>query len=115
MPSRAGERRPSPTTPSPIRRWRPTQPVRPGRPVSVAGTSARNGTSARTPVLDPQPGTVIEPAFRLVDPSINGNGPGAVPPIASSWRRAMPVSSGIDPMLTALRASAAASAEAALR
>ena len=94
-----------------------TDPARfgPADRSAFAGTSANNGTSARTPVLDPQPGTVIEPAFRLVDPSINGNGPGAVPPDRPVVAGAMPVSSGIDPMLTALRASAAASAEAALR
>ena len=80
---------------------------------AFAGASSTNGTSARTPVLDPRPGTVIEPAFRLVDPSTNGKGPGA-PPDRLVVAGAMPVSTGIDPMLTALRASAAASVEAAL-
>jgi hypothetical protein len=79
------------------------------------GASSTNGTSDRTPVLDPRPGTVVEPAFRLVDPSADGHGAGAAPPNRLVVAQAMPVSTGIDPMLTALRASAAASAEAALR
>jgi hypothetical protein len=82
---------------------------------AFTGASSTNGTSDRTPVLDPRPGTVVEPAFRLVDPSTTGNGAGATPPDRLVVAGAMPVSSGIDPMLTALRASAAASAEAALR
>jgi hypothetical protein len=76
----------------------------------------------RTPVHVPQPGTVIEPAFPLAGPS-----PAGVPALATDGRgttgplslaaaaTGMPISSGIDPMLTALRASAAASAEAAMR
>ncbi|MGH2475071.1 MAG: hypothetical protein ACRDIL_07380, partial [Candidatus Limnocylindrales bacterium] len=56
----------------------------------------------RTPVLEPRPGTIVEPAFRLADPG---------------WQdpQAVPVSGGHDPMLTALRSSAAASAVAAMR
>ena len=79
------------------------------------GQAAAGSATDRTPVLDPRPGTVVEPAFRLVDPSANGNGatPGA--PNRLVVAQAMPVSTGIDPMLTALRASAAASAQAALR
>jgi hypothetical protein len=71
-------------------------------------------TERRTPVQMPRPGTIVEPAFRLT-------GPGASVPVPGSDGRggglsaaaatAMPVSSGVDPMLTALRASAAASAE----
>jgi len=82
---------------------------------AFAGTSSANGTSDRTPVLDPRPGTIVEPAFRLVDPSADGNGAGPTAPNRLVVAQAMPVSTGIDPMLTALRASAAASAEAALR
>lgn len=80
------------------------------------------GSDPRTPVHIPQPGTVAEPAFRLSGPT-----PAPVPVLAADVRApsgmsslvatatAMPISSGIDPMLTALRASAAASAEAAMR
>jgi len=75
----------------------------------------RNGSSTGTPVLPPRPGTIAEPAFRLVDPTADGDGTGSVAPDRLVTAQAMPVSSGIDPMLTALRASAAASAEAALR
>jgi hypothetical protein len=75
----------------------------------------------RTPVHVPQPGTLVEPVFRLAGPS-----PEALPELGSNGRSpglltrttaatGMPISSGIDPMLTALRASAAASAEAAMR
>ena len=77
----------------------------------------------RTPVPIPQPGTVVEPAFRLTGPT---PATAAAGPVATDRRTppgmtglaatatAMPISSGIDPMLTALRASAAASAEAAM-
>ena len=79
-------------------------------PGQAAAVSARD----RTPVLDPRPGTVVEPAFHLVDPSANGNGAAPGAPNRLVVAQAMPVSTGIDPMLTALRASAAASAQAAL-
>jgi hypothetical protein len=69
----------------------------------------------RTPVLEPRPGTVVEPAFRLVGPGGNGSGTGSDLEGATVAAQGMPVSSGVDPMLTALRASAAASAEAAMR
>jgi hypothetical protein len=75
----------------------------------------RNGSSTGTPVLTPRPGTISEPAFRLVDPRADANGAGPETPDRLVTAQAMPVSSGVDPMLTALRASAAASAEAALR
>jgi hypothetical protein len=78
----------------------------------------------RTPVPIPQPGTVIEPAFRLSGPrpsaaaagptATDGRAPAGMTGLAAT-AMAMPISSGIDPMLTALRASAAASAEAAMR
>jgi hypothetical protein len=57
----------------------------------------------------------MEPAFRLVTPLPNGNGPvpGALARTATA--RGLPVGTGIDPMLAALRASAAASAEPAVR
>jgi hypothetical protein len=79
------------------------------------------GPEPRTPVHVPQPGTLVEPVFRLAGPSTealselasNGRGPGLLSRATAAT--AMPVSSGIDPMLTALRASAAASAEAAMR
>ena len=69
----------------------------------------------RTPVLDPRPGTVVEPAFRLVGPGGDRNGTGADRDGTAVAAQGLPVSSGVDPMLTALRASAAASAEAAMR
>lgn len=74
----------------------------------------------RTPVHVPRPGTVVEPAFRLSGPA-----PVPAPAMAADARAssgmsslaavatALPISNGIDPMLSALRASAAASAEAA--
>ena len=79
------------------------------------------GPEPRTPVHVPQPGTLVEPVFPLAGPS-----PEALPQLAANGRNpgllsrataatAMPISSGVDPMLTALRASAAASAEAAMR
>ncbi len=67
----------------------------------------------RTPVLPPGPASVAA-AFRLAPPAARSGG---VPVPAEPQRAAaqgVPVSSGIDPMLTALRASAAASAEAAM-
>lgn len=69
----------------------------------------------RTPVLGPRPGTVVEPAFRLIDQAGNGNGTGSDLEETAVAAQGLPVSSGVDPMLTALRASAAASAEAAMR
>jgi hypothetical protein len=75
----------------------------------------RNGPPTGTPVLAPRPGTVTEPAFRLVDPTAEVNGSGPVAPNQPAAAQGVPVSSGVDPMLTALRASAAASAEAAIR
>ena len=78
-------------------------------------------TDRRTPVHVPRPGTIVEPAFRLTGPlpstpvmAGDGRGPAGSLPMATA-ATAMPVSSGVDPMLTALRASAAASAEAAMR
>ncbi|HEX2469411.1 MAG TPA: hypothetical protein VHK05_02385 [Candidatus Limnocylindrales bacterium] len=78
--------------------------------LSTVGASASDG---RTPVLQPGPGTVAEPAFRLTGPSPASRDP--LVPGALVAAQALPVSSGIDPMLTALRASAAASAEAAMQ
>ncbi len=60
-----------------------------------------DGGDRRTPVLEPRPGTIAEPAFRLAGPD-------------SHHRQPVPVSGGHDPMLTALRSSAAASAVAAM-
>jgi hypothetical protein len=78
-------------------------------------SGSREGSSAGTPVLPTRPGTAAKPAFRLIDPVAESNGSGPVSPNRLVTAQAMPVSSGIDPMLTALRASAAASAEAAIR
>jgi hypothetical protein len=86
------------------------------------GNPVVGAAEVRTGVHVPVPGTVVEPAFRLTGPGAtalrvggsNGSGPARLGdhPVAAT---AMPVSSGVDPMLTALRASAAASAEAAMR
>jgi hypothetical protein len=79
-----------------------------------------DGPNPRTPVHVPQPGTVVEPAFRLSGPTpaapvtgAEGRAPSGTPSLAAA-ATALPISNGIDPMLTALRASAAASAEAAM-
>jgi hypothetical protein len=75
---------------------------------------ADGADAGRTPVLPPPPGNVPQPAFRLSPPPARADG---IPVPAAAARPAaqgVPVSSGIDPMLTALRASAAASAEAAM-
>jgi hypothetical protein len=98
----------SPTAVDPARFGPADRDAFPGRPGNA-------GAADRTPVLHPRPGTVVEPAFRLVDPSANGNGSTPSAPTRLVVAQAMPVSTGIDPMLTALRASAAASAQAALR
>ena len=81
--------------------------------LSTDGTSSSDG---RTPVLQPRPGLVAEPAFRLTGPTPASSGP-PVPgnPRPAVAAQGLPVSSGIDPMLSALRASAAASAEAAMQ
>ena len=72
-----------------------------------ADESGGSTPATRTPVLPPQPGTIMEPAFRLVGPSLDGQGP---VPAAGQARIAtaqgVPVATGIDPMLAALRASA---------
>ena len=67
-----------------------------------AGDPGDLGPGGRTPVREPRPGTIAEPAFPLADP---GRAPG----------QAVPVTGGNDPMLAAFRASAAASATAAMR
>jgi hypothetical protein len=85
-----------------------------------AGDADRS-TEPRTPVHVPRPGTIVEPAFRLTGPMpsspvLGGDGRGPAGSLSmGAGATAMPVSSGVDPMLTALRASAAASAEAAMR
>jgi hypothetical protein len=96
-----------------------TQVVAPGEPARGGPADRREGgldpidggPDRRTPVRSapvavpmgagPQPGQVMEPAFPLHDPA----------PVSG----AIPVSSGTDPMLGAFRASAAASATAAMR
>jgi hypothetical protein len=75
-------------------------PVDPGGPGTAAVPAPMDH---RTAVLDPLPGRIDEPAFRLSDPT-----PRQAP-------QAVPVAGGADPMLAALRASAAASAVAAMR
>jgi hypothetical protein len=100
-----------------------SEPARGGpadrRDLLAAGVD--ESTEPRTPVHVPRPGTIVEPAFRLTGPmpstpvmAGDGRGPAGSLSMATA-ATAMPVSSGVDPMLTALRASAAASAEAALR
>jgi hypothetical protein len=80
--------------------------------LSTDGSSSSDG---RTPVLQPRPGTIAEPAFRLAGPSLTGGGASMPDDSRRAVAQALPVSSGIDPMLSALRASAAASAEAAMQ
>jgi hypothetical protein len=68
----------------------------------------------RTTVLAPPPPPAAEPVFRLTPPPTPG-GAAVQPPTARPVAQGVPVSTGgVDPMLTALRASAAASAEAAM-
>ena len=91
-----------------------------GGPADQLESAATDGAAPpdpRTPVLVPRPGTVTEPAFRLAtpgDPGGSGSGAAAAGQTRTAAVTGVPVSSGIDPMLTALRASAAASAEAAM-
>jgi hypothetical protein len=83
------------------------------RGLSTDGTSSSDG---RTPVLPRSPATVAEPVFRLTEPAAASSGP-LLPgvPRRGVAAQALPISSGIDPMLSALRASAAASADAAMQ
>ena len=80
--------------------------------LSTDGSSASDG---RTHVLQPRPGTIAEPAFRLAGPALAGGGAAVPDASRRAVAQALPISSGIDPMLSALRASAAASAEAAMQ
>src|SRR5689334_20424077 len=82
---------------------------------------AAAGSDGRTAVHVPQPGTIVEPAFKLTGPTrdalpaMTGNRaatPADAAPAASAT--GLSIASGIDPMLSALRASAAAAAEAAM-
>ena len=89
--------------------------------ISIATQSGGAAAEPRTVVHMPTPGTIIEPAFKLTGPT-----PEVVPVLATNGAdpggglgqtvvgTAMPIASGVDPMLTALRASAAAAAEAAM-
>jgi hypothetical protein len=79
-------------------------------------TGVASSSDGRTTVLQPRPGTTAEPAFRLSGPSpASGEPPEPGTPRLAVAAQALPVSSGIDPMLTALRASAAASAESPMQ
>lgn len=69
--------------------------------------AATSDPEARTPVLAGTDGTAAQAIFRLADPV-------ARTPVATVPPQSIAVSGGIDPMLAALRASAAASAEQAL-
>ncbi len=60
---------------------------------------------------DPRPGTLREPAFRLSAPAGSA---GDIEPALASAGQAVPVSGGADPMMTALRATAAKAAVAAV-
>lgn len=81
-----------------------TGPARggPADPRQEPDDPAGSEPAGRTPVREPEPGTIAEPAFRLTDPD-------RMPGLA------VPVTGGNDPMLAAFRASAAASAAAAMR
>ncbi len=77
-----------------------------GGPADIVASSPVAAVEApdhRTPVRDVRPVRVDEPAFRLQEPRQRGA------------PQAVPVAGGADPMLAALRASAAASAVAAMR
>jgi hypothetical protein len=89
-----------------------------GGPADRQGLLSDNGVSMpvpRTPVLTPLPGASAEPAFRLTGPTPPTVGPLLPGGPGRAVAQGMPISTGIDPMLTALRASAAASAEAAMQ
>jgi hypothetical protein len=89
-----------------------------GGPADRQGLLANNGLSEpspRTPVLTPRRGAVAEPAFRLTGPTPPTVGPLVPGAPGRAVAQGMPISTGIDPMLTALRASAAASATAAMQ
>jgi hypothetical protein len=81
---------------------------------AYAPAAGHPATGPRTPVLAPPASTAAEPVFRLA-PSPTPGGAAAEPLPARPAAQGVPVSTGgVDPMLTALRASAAASAEAAM-
>ena len=94
----------------------------PADALSVGSGALPSAPDRRTGVQEPRPGTIVEPAFRLTGPAptvlaVSGSN-GSAPAVTLGRTVAvtgMPVSSGVDPMLIALRASAAASAEAAMR
>ena len=92
------------------------QPARHGPADQVANGSTDGAAPAEpgTPVLTPRPGTAAAPAFRLATPPDAAGSAAAAGASRPPAVQGVPVSSGIDPMLTALRASAAASAEAAM-
>ena len=77
---------------------------------SLLSSNGLSEPSPRTPVLTPTPGAVAEPAFRLTGPTPPTVGPLVPGAPGRAVAQGMPISTGIDPMLTALRASAAASA-----
>jgi hypothetical protein len=87
-----------------------------GGPADRQGLLSNNGLSEpspRTPVLTPTPGAVAEPAFRLTGPTPPTVGPLVPGAPGRTAAQGMPISTGIDPMLTALRASAAAAMQGA--
>jgi hypothetical protein len=85
----------------------------PADQLAHAASTGGSATDPRTDVLAPNPATAAEPVFRLAPAPTPADAPvGAAPPRPPA--QGVPVSSGVDPMLTALRASAAASAEAAM-
>lgn len=89
-----------------------------GGPADRQGLLSNNGLSEpspRTPVLSPTPKAVAEPAFRLTGPTPPTVGPLVPGAPGRAAAQGMPISTGIDPMLTALRASAAASAASAMQ
>ena len=80
-----------------------------------ADESDGSAPATRTPVHPPRPGTIVEPAFRLVGPSSNGDSPVPAGQNRIATGQGVPVATGIDPMLAALRASAAASDQSSLQ
>ncbi|MEZ0241009.1 MAG: hypothetical protein ACAH65_09445 [Chloroflexota bacterium] len=89
-----------------------------GGPADRQSLLSHNGLSEpspRTPVLPPTPGAAAEPAFRLTGPTPPTVGPLVPGAPGGAVAQGMPISTGIDPMLTALRASAAASAASTMQ
>jgi hypothetical protein len=85
----------------------------PADPSAHAASTDDAAIDPRTGVLAPRQAAAAEPVFRL-SPSPAAADASVAAAAPRPQAQGVPVSSGVDPMLTALRASAAASAEAAM-